>query len=345
MMQSTLESTPATGVGSSFSDRVESPLITIAVPAYNRPFLLAEALASIAAQTVRVAFEVVVYDDLGFPETRDFVSKFPQGTFHYSKNPFPLGAVGNWNQCLRTSRGKWVMVLHEDDTLYPWYFESVLPHLHNDAVAVCMKTSRGRVVPKVRRPGLAPPVAVFKPQHFLKSSMTPFPGVLVRRDVALLLGGFDESWGPIADYEFWYRLGCTGRVDQVLAVGAFYRVAPGQWTERVWGRMLGLTHLLRLRMASEQFPQYPRAGRWLARFFTYRNALCYAARFKERPAVLRRSLGLGRMSFAWLPSGWVWQALKLASRLGRTSQGGASASRRSRGYGSGTAFSAPARVF
>ena len=97
------------------------------------------------------------------------------------------------------------------------------------------------------------------------------------------------------------------------AIGAFYRVAPGQWTERVWARMLGLTHLLRLRIAAEQFPSYPRAGRWLARFFTYRNACCYARRFRERPEVLRRCLALGRLPFAGLPSGWVWQALRLAS--------------------------------
>ena len=297
--------------------RAKPPLITIAVPAYNRPSLLNDTLASIAAQTAGAKLEVLVCDDLGNPENRAVVERFPADTFHYSANPYPLGAVGNWNRCLRLARGEWVMVLHEDDTLYPWYLESVLPHLRNDAVAVCTKTSRGRVAPRIRRPGSTPSATAFQPRHFLKSSMTPFPGVLIRRDVARRLGGFDESWGPIADYEFWYRLCCTGRVDQVHVVGAFYRVAPGQWTERVWARMLGLTHLLRLRMASEQFPQHPRAGRWLARFFTYRNARCYAARFKDRPAVLRRSLGLGRISFAWLPSGWVWQALRLASHTNR----------------------------
>jgi glycosyltransferase involved in cell wall biosynthesis len=335
----------AEGVTAARHIRTTSPLITIAVPAYNRPALLAEALQSIAAQTVRVALEVIVSDDLGIPENQAVVEGFPRDSFHYSANPYPLGAVGNWNRCLRMARGKWVMVLHEDDTLYPWYLESVLPHLRDDAVAVCTKTSRGRVAPKVRRPGLTPSAEAFRPRHFLKSSMTPFPGVLVRSDIAQRLGGFDERWGPIADYEFWYRLGCNGRVDQVQAVGAFYRVAPGQWTEQVWGRMLGLTHLLRLRMASEQFPHYPRAGRWLARFFTYRNARCYAARFKERPAVLRRSLGLGSMSFAWLPSGWVWQVLKLAARFGGESQNDPSPARRYRGYGSGAAISAPARVF
>ena len=294
----------------------ESPLISIAVPAYNRPAMLRETLASIASQTVCVPMEVIVCDDMGMAETRDVVRRCAWGPIRYSPNPETLGAVGNWNRCLSMARGKWVMVLHEDDVLYPWYLECVLPHLCSDSVAVCTMTSRGSTVPDAERPAAPVSAYPYPPRHFLKSAMTPFPGVLVRRDVAIRLGGFDERWGPIADYEFWYRLSCIGRITVVRVIGAFYRVAPGQWTERVWARMLALTHLLRLRIAAEQFSEHPRAGRWLARFFTYRNACCYARRFRERPAILRRCLALGRLPFARLPSGWVWQALRLAARTG-----------------------------
>ncbi len=293
--------------------RPESPLITIAVPAYNRPGMLAETLASIAAQTVKVPIEVIVCDDLGMPETRAAVERYAPRPFFYSANPSTLGAVANWNRCLRMARGQWVMVLHEDDALYPWYFECILPRLRPGITAVCTMTSRGPKAPKVDRPPKFPPVEVYPPRHFLKSSMTPFPGVLVRRDVALRLGGFDENWGPVADYEFWYRLGCAGKVEVVRAVGAFYRVAHGQWTESVWGRMLKLTHLLRLKIAAEQFPENPRASRWLARFFTSRNARCYAQRFEERPRTLLRCLSLGRIPLAKAPSGWVWQAFRFVS--------------------------------
>jgi GT2 family glycosyltransferase len=154
----------------------------------------------------------------------------------------------------------------------------------------------------------------YLPHYFLKSSMTPFPGVLIRREVALRLGGFDERWGPLADYEFWYRLACAGPVEVVRAVGAFYRIAPGQWTDGEWGRMLALAHLLRLRIAREQFARAPRRGRWFARFFTSRNGRSYAERFPERPASLGRALRLGRIPFGGVPSGWAWQALKLLPR-------------------------------
>jgi glycosyltransferase involved in cell wall biosynthesis len=291
----------------------KAPLITIAVPAYNRPDMLAETLASIAAQTARVPLEVIVCDDGRMPRTRAVFERFRGEGYRYHANPVTLGAVANWNQCLRLARGKFVMVLHEDDILYPWYLETVLPHLEDAPAAVCMRTTRGRVPPKVRCPQGGELATPYPPRYFLKSSMTPFPGVLVRRDVAIRLGGFDERWGPIADYEFWYRLACAGRIAVIDAVGAFYRVAPGQWTERIWGRMLRLTHLLRLRIAREQFPQYPRTSRWMARFFTYRNARCYRERFGRGTDILRRCLGLGRVPLSGIPAGWVWRALKFAS--------------------------------
>ena len=61
-----------------------------------------------------------------------------------------------------------------------------------------------------------------------------------------------------------------------------------------------------------QYPDNP-----TKRFFTYRNACCYARRFRERPAILQRCLALGRLPFVGLPSGWVWQALRLASHTNR----------------------------
>jgi len=294
------------------SDRREgAPLITFGLPAYNRPHLLSEALASIVAQTAAVDYEVVVCDDGQTEDNRRVVEQFPAARFSYRPNRPALGPVGNWNECLRRAHGRWVMVLHEDDTLYPWYLATVLPRLHADLAAVCTKTVQGAAAPVLAAPTGTPGVWSYPPRYFLKSSMTPFPGVLVRRELALHLGGFDEHAGPLADYEFWYRLACAGRVEVVSTVGAFYRVGAGQWTERAWVPMIRKTHLLRLRIAREQFPASPRLGRWLARFFTYRNALSYARRFRERPAPLNRALQLGRIPLARLPSGWVWAALRL----------------------------------
>ena len=289
----------------------EGPLITFGIPAYNRPQLLAETLASIVAQTADVDYEVIVCDDGGLPETVAAVARFPVDRFSYHRNTPSFGPVRNWNECLRRARGRWVMILHEDDTLYPWYLSTVLPRLRDGVAAVCTKTVSGPTPPPLSTPAsIAAPALAYRPPYFLKSSMTPFPGVLFPRELGLLLGGFDERAGPLADYEFWYRLACAGRIEVVRTVAAFYRVTDSQWTARAWPEMLRLTHLLRLRIAREQF-RSRRTGRWLARFFTYRNALAYARRFPEKPGSLARTLRFKKIPLSGLPSGWVWQCLKL----------------------------------
>ena len=60
---------------------IPPPLITFGVPAYNRPALLAETLASLAAQTAAVDYEVIVCDDGRLPETAATVARFPSDKF------------------------------------------------------------------------------------------------------------------------------------------------------------------------------------------------------------------------------------------------------------------------
>jgi glycosyltransferase involved in cell wall biosynthesis len=290
-----------------------SPLVTIAIPAFSRPALLELALRSAFAQTSPARVEVIVCDDGLLPQTRTVVDRYRHLGVRYHENRPALGGVGNWNRCLSEARGKWVTVLHEDDILFPWFVESVTPRLRAGVSAVSMAAVRGAEPPAMAAPGPSTGARLYRPAYFVKSSMSPFPGVMVHRRTALRIGGFDPSWGPVADYEFWYRLAQAGRVEVLGATGAFYRIGPGQWTERAWERMLALSHLLRLRIAREQFPGHRRAGKWAARFFTWRNARCYRSRFGEA-AVIRRCARLGRSALSGLPSGWVWAALRFASR-------------------------------
>lgn len=290
------------------------PLISFAIPAYNRPALLREALVSIAAQEQFRDFEVIVCDDSGLAETRRVVEECGLPRVRFYLNQPALGGVGNWNRCLALAAGRWVTLLHEDDTLYPWFLATVQPRLRPGLAAIAVRCVQAPVPPAVQRPRTFAAPRAYAPAWFLKSSMTPFPGVLFNRQLALQVGGFDPRQGSLADYAFWYALACTGPVEVVPQIAAFYRVAGGQWTEREWPAMLRRAHLLRLRIAREQYPCAPRLGRWLARFFTSRMARAYARRFAERPAILIRAQRLGRIPFSCLPSGWVWQFLKLTRR-------------------------------
>lgn len=287
-----------------------APLLTISIPCYNRPRLLAEALAAIAAFPERDEVDVVVSDDGNLPETREVVERSAVPNLRFFVNRPALGPVPNWNRGIALARAPWVTVLHEDDLLYPWFVTTIRPHLEGDAAAVSVRCVQGPTPPLLAAPTGAVKVFSYRPSWYLKASTSPFPGIVIRRETALALGGFDPRQEGLADYAFWYELACRGGMKVIRANAAFYRVNEGQWTERAWPTMLRRAHLLRLRIAREQLPDRPALGRWIARYYTARMARAYARRFSERPAVLHRAQQFARIPFSALPSGWVWAALQ-----------------------------------
>lgn len=293
--------------------RSQPPLLTIGIPAYDRPQLLREALTSLAGQRDCDDFEVVVCDDAALPATRQVVEESALPAIRFYVNRPHLGAIGNWNRCLALAAGRWVTILHEDDALYPWFLAAVTPRLRPGVSAVAVRCAHGDTPPALAPSGRRAIARAYPPAWFLKSSMTPFPGVVFPRELALRLGGFDPRQGSLADYAFWYELARAGRVEVLSETAAFYRLSEGQWTSREWPAMLRRAHLLRLRVAREQLPHHPQLGRWLARFFTGRMARSYERRFTEKPAILARTGRFRHIPFGWLPSGWAWRFLQLLS--------------------------------
>jgi glycosyltransferase involved in cell wall biosynthesis len=289
--------------------------VTIAIPAYNRPQLLQESLTTLAAQGGTADFEVIVTDDGALPETRRVVESSALPELRYYINQPRLGPVENWNRGIQLARGEWVMVLHEDDLVYPWFLELVTPWLQPGTAAVAVRCVQGGQPGTLSRPPYFRHPRPYAPIWFFKSAMTPFPGVVFSREVAQRIGGFDARQGGIADYAFWYVLACAGRIEVLPDTAAFYRVNPGQWTEQAWPAMLRRAHLLRLRIAREQLPARRRLGRWLARFYTARMARAYARRFAERPVTLARAQKFERIACSRVSSGWVWAFLRVLARF------------------------------
>ena len=114
-----------------------SPLVSIVVPAYNAERFLAEALASVCAQSHN-AIEVIVCDDA----STDATPRIAQGTgdprVRYLRNEQTLGGYGAMNRAVGESRGEYVAIYHADDVYDSRIVERELAFLleHQDAGAV-----------------------------------------------------------------------------------------------------------------------------------------------------------------------------------------------------------------
>ncbi|HEX3222078.1 MAG TPA: glycosyltransferase [Nocardioides sp.] len=200
------------------------PRISFAIPYYDNPGYLAEAISSVRAQVVS-DWELVVVDDAGPEPAADLVGSLADPRVRYHRNATRLGLPGNWNECLRQCRAPLATLLHGDDRLLPSYAEEVLRAAdeHPEAAAVFTRAtiigedgapartvvdlaksllSRGRDLGELRGDaGLA---------VLLAGNVIYCPTLAVRRAV-VGPDPFDERWRFLADWDFTVRQLLEGR--------------------------------------------------------------------------------------------------------------------------------------
>jgi glycosyltransferase involved in cell wall biosynthesis len=91
--------------------------VSVCIPTYRNPELLARALASVASQTF-TDYEIVITDDSPDDSVESVVARFaPSAPIIYGRNSERLGSPENWNHCVSLASGDLVKLLHHDDWL------------------------------------------------------------------------------------------------------------------------------------------------------------------------------------------------------------------------------------
>lgn len=109
-------------VGSTIRD-----LLTVVIPTRNRPDLLASCLRSVfERQTCRPR---AIVSDNSYPSSADIEPLRSRYGFEYVRQSGTLSIVEHFNACLAMARTRWVLLLHDDDELYPECLTHLGPYL------------------------------------------------------------------------------------------------------------------------------------------------------------------------------------------------------------------------
>lgn len=205
------------------------PLITVAIPTYKRATTLKETLDSVLTQDDADDVEIIVVDnnpERG-DETEQLMATYQDSRLRYYKNETNLGMTGNWNRLYTLAKGEWVCMLHDDDCLLPGCMVNVkrmLKILEGKADALFLTATK--------RMKTASPEGQFRLRKvsliadLMAGNGLDIPGNLIRREVVMRLGGFNDTYYPSADYHFWLKLHFMAR--PFVARGCpltYYRVA------------------------------------------------------------------------------------------------------------------------
>ena len=190
-----------------------SMLISIVIPAFNRPELLLEAARSIAAQTSS-NFEVVVIDNGSTPPISSAMLENVLGSrVRLHRYESPLGVPRAKNAGVRAARGEVVLLLDDDDLLTPDAVETLLtafahhPELdciflgvrpfgaYADGPAKNRLLALDKVISRTK-PQLADGLYFFGEDVFaalLETVPIDFQRPAARRSAWNIIGGFDEN--------------------------------------------------------------------------------------------------------------------------------------------------------
>ncbi|MEW5847169.1 MAG: glycosyltransferase [Myxococcota bacterium] len=200
-----------------------SPDVSVVVPTYGRPALLRACVQSVLGQQTRHAVEVVVVDDGGTPRARDTLADItdPRLRILEQRNGGPARAR---NHGLREARAPVVAFIDDDCVAQEGWLEHGVNAFQPDVVMV-----QGPVAPP-RRESLVEwhYIETGNGRHDLSCNF------LVRRDVALDLGGFDESFPlPCAeDMDFCWRMERRGRILVEPQARVVHELVRMKWRRR-----------------------------------------------------------------------------------------------------------------
>lgn len=289
---------------------------SVVIPAFDAEKTLGEAVRSALAQ-VPPPLEVVVVDDGSRDGTRAAAEAFgPPVRVLSGANAGPSAAR---NRGVREARGTWIAFLDADDVWEPGYLAAAAAHLdaHPGVGVLCFgvrvlegETPTAHVIHK-KTPGPA-----YTTSGMLEGDVGTICTPLVRRDVFLAAGGFDETLRANEDCHLWLRLSRVTGIHQDPAPLLLYRRHPGNASGDVLANaresvrsleLLEETHPefgaeFRRGMRKMRGKEYLRLGRELLvrgeDLAEARRALrCAVA---ERPGRVR---GFYYLAFAYLPGG------------------------------------------
>lgn len=222
------------------------PRITVAIPTYNRAKYLPQAVQSVLNQTLK-DFELLIADNASTDETGNITKSFKDERIVYHKNKKNIGMMNNWNRCIDLSEGKYLLILGDDDKLYPNFLEeSYRVHKRYPDLGFsfshCNKVdANGQYLARWGYDFL--PAGYSEGWKYLDytikfgCNLTNSSTVLLNKSVFKKVGKFEAEYATNTfDFNMWIKIVSKFSVYFIDEVLSDYRIHPEQVSELHWRR-------------------------------------------------------------------------------------------------------------
>ncbi|SHE83033.1 glycosyltransferase family 2 protein [Dysgonomonas macrotermitis] len=188
---------------------------TVAISTHKRADLLKETIDSVLSQQGFDDFSILIVDDN--PERNDesehLIMQYSDERISYYKNTRNMGMSGTWNRLFSLAQSENVILLHDDDMLYPDalpVMKSVLEQTKSYYAAYCstyMVYDMQKMTEAPVQPEGSVDIVEMKTMDFIWGNIAgPPSGVCFRRQAILDMGGFSKEFDLNLDYDFYVKL-------------------------------------------------------------------------------------------------------------------------------------------
>jgi glycosyltransferase involved in cell wall biosynthesis len=215
-----------------------TPVVSVIIPTYNRLPLLRETVNSVLAQTF-TDWELIVADDGSTDATRPYLEELAVNDDRV--RPIFLEHAGSMTAmrtaAIREMRGTWIALLDSDDLWSPRKLEVQLGELARYPASGWSYTGFYYVNESgnpVDDPALTlpEPVSGWIVEQLLTFTVGPaIPTFMMRHDLFLEVGGFDQQLLVRSDYDLILRLAVRSAACAVPAKLAMVRVHGGRTSD------------------------------------------------------------------------------------------------------------------
>lgn len=186
---------------------MSNPFISILMAVYNGERFLRKTIDSILNQTYK-EFEFIIIDDGSSDKTLDIIKSYKDKRIFVHTNNVNIGQTKSLNIGLNLARGEYIARIDAGDVSLPNRLERQIEIIKSDPNISVLGTSAFRyneywkIIDVVHMPVSHNSILL----RLLFTSPIIHISVLMKRDVILNLGGYDENFYVLADYDLWSRL-------------------------------------------------------------------------------------------------------------------------------------------
>lgn len=184
---------------------------TIIIPEYRRPHTVKQAILSAVNQNYGEAYEVLITSDGISPEeleTEQIVGEIARyhKNISYYRNTTNVGMFDNWNNSIYKAKGKWIVVLPDDDMLSPFFLSAIDSYVDSVDYSGMVGVLPHKIYGKIE----------YNPQDFEKpdgrikgeklnlqdvfwGGGVSVTGMTFEKEKIIELGGFQSVFYPVSD--------------------------------------------------------------------------------------------------------------------------------------------------